>query len=173
MQIHPIGARRHDEIALRNDTTRARRIFATAMLFATIGSTVLAQTAPTYAPGSPGANFRDDALLALAETDISRMHRHELDLLTDALGTCAETELNESDSVRRLCNIARARYSVAYYNSRPIDQILFAMSLNAKLLTVRLKSPGDRNAADDISRHINIHFRLSRAVSARNRVLAR
>lgn len=99
------------------------------------------------------------------------MHRHELDLLTDALGTCVETELNESDSVRRLCDIARARYSVAYYNGRPIDQILFAMSLTAK--TVRLKSPGDRNAADDISRHVDIHLRLSRAVSARNRVLAR
>ena len=122
-------------------------------------------------PGSPAANFRDDALLNRATLDITKMKRHELDLLTDLLAICQVTGLAQEKEANRLCEIANQRFKIAYFNARPIDRILLSVNITSTILrhTENTKDP-ERRAQNgrDIMRLVDISSKLEDAISARN-----
>lgn len=127
-----------------------------AVVTFTIGTTsALAQVTPPK-PGSPMANFRDDVVLARAKEQVSQMQRHELDLLTDALATCQVTGLSEDDAVRRQCEIARARYELAYNSGRFIDQILGALESNVRVTRMRGNLPRGHPDRDEVTEDIEL-----------------
>jgi hypothetical protein len=141
------------------------RVLLCGLVLLSLSAVSLAQQAP-YAPGSPAANFRDDALLADAKAEIAQMRRHQLDLLTDLLATCLVTELSDDEATHRPCDISRMRYSVAYGGVNAINAVLTATELvNA---VVRRARTGH---VYETSRLVDIHFALSAAIAERNRRL--
>jgi hypothetical protein len=121
----------------------------------------------TFAPGSAGANFNDDAILSLATLEISNMQRHEIDLLTDAVATCRITSLAEEEILRRQCEVARERYLVGYGDARPVDELLLSIRVVNNL--IRLQGRG--YPGEQIQRLVSVESRLARAISERNRQL--
>jgi hypothetical protein len=152
-----------------------KQTLAIALTLAISVTSAVAQDSPK--PGSPGANFRDDVLLEQAKSDVRRMYRHELDLLTDTLATCFVTDLVKDDVANRQCEITYQRYEVAYGDDRPINAVLAAQHIVAEL--VRLEPDPPKNAqrraeiGEDIFRLVTLYRQLSHAISSRNRELAK
>ena len=121
---------------------------------------------PQYLPGSPAANFRDDALLISATAEVARMPRHQLDLLTDLLATCMVTELYSDDAIHRPCDIARQRYYVAYGDFSDTHKILTAIEGIAAVVRF-----GGKGHDFEISRLVKIHGQFSSHITIRNQRL--
>jgi len=154
-----------------------KKTFAAAVIFTMAAASALAQVPPP-APESPLTHFHDDGLLVRAQNEITRMHRHELDLLVDALATCHVTGLEQDEAVRRQCDRASARYRLAYASVRAIDKVFSALGLVTQITRLKgtlppVGSPQRAQVVKDIERQVYLYGQLQRAISARNHELAR